>query len=491
MKIGIIGGGAGGYFSALLFKKHYPEYEVTVIDSSKIGILGPGEGTTPLMYETLKSLDINIVDFVKETKATVKNGVKFVNWGTEKDFYFHSFVNKYMDINLIDENVTIDEIKNKVSLMAYAGIKDKNLDSINLEAQTSYNNKIFAEKHAWHVDARLLAIFLNKEAVKRGITIIDGVVDEIMVNESNEIKSLSIDKKIFDFDFYIDSSGFRRLIIGNHYKSEWVDASKSLPCNNALVFFMYNQEPQLHGEAIAMDYGWAWKTPLQHRFGCGYVYDSNYITKEQAIEEVKNKFGNEIEIINNFSYNSGYYKDTLIKNCLSIGLSTSFFEPMEATAIYTSIIMCRRFINLYADEYFKNNSEKIATKYNSEITNFHEDMLAFLYFHYITNKQDTDFWKNFTKNNIIPKRTSLYMEKLNNIFSNQTINEKNDWCVFPFKSWIIVYFGNEIYNADILKYLVSDTSKIEYEQITEEIKNNKTGMTIEEYLDRISTNNTH
>jgi hypothetical protein len=117
--------------------------------------------------------------------------------------------------------------------------------------------------------------------------------------------------------------------------------------------------------------------------------------------------------------------------------------------------------------------------------------LAFLYFHYITNKQDTDFWKNFTKNNIIPKRTSLYMEKLNNIFSNQTINEKNDWCVFPFKSWIIVYFGNEIYNADILKYLVSDTSKIEYEQITEEIKNNKTGMTIEEYLDRISTNNTH
>jgi hypothetical protein len=239
-----------------------------------------------------------------------------------------------------------------------------------------------------------------------------------------------------------------------------------------------------------MNYGWAWKTPLQHRFGCGYVYDSSYITKEQAIEEVKNKFGNDIEIVNNFSYNSGYYKDTLIKNCLSIGLSTSFFEPMEATAIFTSIMMCRRFINLYADEYFIDNNEQIARKYNLEVTNFHEDMLAFLYFHYITNKQDTDFWKNFTKNNIIPKRTSMYIEKLNNIFSNKILNEKNDRCIFPFKSWIVVYFGNEIYNKDNLEYLVNDVSKTEYEIITEEIKNNKNGMTMDEYLKHISIYNT-
>jgi tryptophan halogenase len=487
MKIAIVGGGAGGYFSALLFKKRYPEYEITVIDSSKIGILGPGEGTTPAFYETLKSLNIDIDNFIKETNATVKNGLKFVSWGTEKDFYFHSFVNKYIDIDPIDENISTDEIKKQISVLAYSAIKDKNLDMISPEAQASYNDKVFTEKHAWHIDARLLAAFLNKEAVSRGIKIIDGIVDEIIVNEFNEITSLSIDKKIFDFDFFVDSSGFKRLIIGNHYKSEWVDTSKSLPCDNALVFFMYNQEQELHGEAIAMDYGWAWKTPLQHRFGCGYVYDSKYITKEKAIEEVKQKFGNDIEIINNFSFNSGYYKESLVKNCLAIGLSSSFFEPMEATAIYSSIRMCSRFLNFYSDDYFKNKDKNIADKYNADITNFNEDIVAFLYFHFITNKKNTDFWKNFTKNNVYPERTKKYLEKINNIFSNKNSIETQTHPVFAFKSWIVVYFGNELYDKKILESWINDISKKEYEHIREEIKNSKTNMTIDKYLEYIKT----
>jgi tryptophan halogenase len=485
MKIAVVGGGAGGYLSALIFKKNYPEFEITVIDSSKIGILGPGEGTTSLFYDTLKNLDIDIDDFVKETKATVKNGVKFVNWATKKDAYFHSFVNNQMDINFSDENISIDEIKKQISLLSYTAIKDKNLDTINPEAQSSYDNRVYTEKHSWHIDARLLAIFLNKQAVNRGIKIIDGVVDKIIVNEYDEIKSLSIDNTIFDFDFFIDSSGFRRIIIGNYYKSEWIDTSNSLPCDNALVFFMYNQEPQLHGEAIAMNYGWAWKTPLQHRFGCGYVYDSSYITKEEAIEEVKNKFGNDIEIVNNFSFNSGYYKEPLIKNCLAIGLSSSFFEPMEATSIHTSIVMCNRFIKVYADEYFKNKNKSIADNYNNKIASFNEDIVAFLYFHFITNKTNTDFWKNFTINNTIPKKAITYMEKLNNIFVDKNLNQKHEFSIFPFKSWIVVYFGNELYDENILKFWVNDLSKEQYNRAIEETEANKSKTTIEQYLEHI------
>jgi tryptophan halogenase len=464
MKIAVIGGGSAGYLSALLFKKHYPEYEVTVIDSSKIGILGAGEGTTPLFYDTLKSLEISIEDFIKETKATVKNGIKFINWGTEKDFYFHAFhkeeiENIYLD-NKHKENIsnkkTLNKIKKESLFLSYTGLTNKNLDSINLPAVCSYSNNVYSEKHAWHVDARLLAIFLNKQSISRGINVIDGVVDNIYFNEKNEIKSLNINNKILEFDFFVDSSGFNRLIIGNHYKSEWISASKTLPCDSALAFFMYDQEPMMHTESIAMDYGWSWRIPLQHRFGCGYVYDSKYITKEQAIEEVKRKFGNNVEIINHFKFDPGYYNNPLIKNCLSVGLASSFFEPLEATSIHTSILMCKRFINLYSNEYFINNNEDIANKYNKEINDFNKNIISFLYFHYMTNKKNTVFWKNFTINNIIPEKTKYHLDNINNDFFSTPFMDSDDFRMFNVTSWMTVYFGNELYknndlSTDILR----------------------------------------
>jgi len=464
LKIAIVGGGAGGYIAALLFKEKYPDYEITVIDSSKIGILGAGEGTTPVFHDTLIDLNISIEDFVKETKATVKNGIKFIGWGIEKDFYFHSFDNKEIKINFLDKQ------NKKNSLLSYTILNDTNLDSINAQAQASYKNNVFLEKHAWHVDARLLAIFLNKEAVKRGIAIIDGVVDEIIFNELNEIKSLSIDKKIFNFDFYIDSSGFKRLIIGKHYKSEWIDTSKTLPCDSALAFFMYDQKPMMHTEAIAMEYGWAWRIPLQHRFGCGYVYDSKYITKEDAIKEVKGKFGNNVEIVNHFNFSSGYYKSPLIKNCLAIGLSSSFFEPLEATAIHSSIVMCRRFIKFYFDEYIKDKNEKISNKYNNEINTLNEDILCFLYFHYITNKKNTNFWKNFTTDNFFPKKTKTYLDQINNYFFSKELFSKDDFSMFPLESWATVYAGNELYKKNKLKVWIDNLSKQQYEETVKKIQ---------------------
>jgi tryptophan halogenase len=495
MRIAIVGGGSAGYLSALLFKKQYPEYEITVIDSSKIGILGAGEGTTPLFYDALKSLEISIEDFVKETKATVKNGIKFINWGTEKDFYFHAFnkeeiENIYLknrDKKNITDKKTLNKIKEEVSFLSYTGLNYKNLDSINLPAICSYQNNVYSERHAWHVDARLLATFLNKQSTDRGIKIIDGVVDDIIFNKNNEIESLFIDNKIFDFDFFIDCSGFNRLIIGNHYKSEWISASESLPCDSALAFFMYDQQPMMHTESIAMNYGWAWRIPLQHRFGCGYVYDSKYITKEEAIEEVKEKFGNNIEIVNHFKFDPGYYKNPLIKNCLSVGLASSFFEPLEATSIHSSILMCKRFINLYANEYFKNKNKTIANKYNKEVNNLNEDIVSFLYFHYMTNKNNTSFWKDFTKDNFIPEKTNSYLNKINNDFFSTPFINNDSLKMFNVTSWMTVYFGNEIYKDNDLNISLNNVSKQKYEKRVKEMKESKIPMSMNKYLKNIKT----
>jgi tryptophan halogenase len=493
MKIAVIGGGSAGYLSALLFKKHYPEYEVTVIDSSKIGILGAGEGTTPLFYDTLKSLEISIEDFIKETKATVKNGIKFINWGIDKDFYFHAFYkeeieNIYLN-NKHKENMwnkkTLDKIKEEALFLSYTGLTHKNLDSINLPAICSYNNNVYSERHAWHVDARLLAMFLNKQSINRGIKVIDGIVDNIYFNEKNEIESLYVNNQILNFDFIVDSSGFNRLIIGNHYKSKWISASKTLPCDSALAFFMYDQEPMMHTESIAMDYGWSWRIPLQHRFGCGYVYDSKYITKEQAIEEVKNKFGNNIEIVNHFKFDPGYYNNPLIKNCLSVGLASSFFEPLEATSIHTSILMCKRFIHVYSNEYFKNKNEDIANKYNEEINDFNKNIISFLYFHYMTNKQDTDFWKNFTTNNLFPEKTKDYLSNINNDFFSTPFMDDDDFRMFNVTSWMTVYFGNELHKNNDLIISLKDISKKKYKKRLKEISKSKVPMSMDKYLNHI------
>ena len=493
MKIAVIGGGAAGYLSALLFNKKYPEYEITVIDSSKIGILGAGEGTTPLFYDTLVDLGISIEDFVKETKATVKNGIKFIGWGTEKDFYFHAF-NKEEIENIyiknknkknITDKKTLDKIKEEALFLSYVALNNKNLDSINLPAICSYNNNVYSEKHAWHVDARLLAVFLNKQSISRGINVIDGVVNDIIFNQNNEIKALCINNQTLEFDFFIDSSGFNRLIIGNQYKSEWISASKTLPCDSALAFFMYGQEPMMHTESIAMDYGWSWKIPLQHRFGCGYVYDSKYITKEQAIEEVREKFGNEIEIVNHFKFDPGYYKNPLIKNCLSVGLASSFFEPLEATSIHTSILMCRRFINVYANEYFKNKNEDIVNKYNKEINHFNKDIVAFLYFHYITNKNNTNFWKNFTINNVLPEKINYHLNKINNDFFSMPFFDNDNVKMFGVTGWMSVYFGNELHKDKDLSISLNDLSKEKYKKRMNEIKESKIPMLMDEYLKNI------
>jgi tryptophan halogenase len=252
---------------------------------------------------------------------------------------------------------------------------------------------------------------------------------------------------------------------------------------------MYDQKPMMHTESIAMNYGWSWRIPLQHRFGCGYVYDSKHITKEEAIEEVKEKFGNSIEIVNHFSFNPGYYKTPLVKNCLSIGLASSFFEPLEATSIHTSILMCNRFINVYADEYFKDKDKDIADKYNKAISSFNEDILSFLYFHYMTNKENTDFWKNFTINNIIPRKTKDYLDKINNDFFTTPFIDNNRFRMFNVTSWMTVYFGNELNKNNDLSLCLNDLSKEKYQIRIKEIKESKIPMSMNEYLYYIKTRN--
>jgi tryptophan halogenase len=501
MKIVIVGGGSAGYMSALQIHHKHPEWEITMIDSSKIGILGAGEGTTPMFADTLKKLGLPIGEFVKYTGATVKNGLMFVGWGKDKEKYFHPFYH-YIDTSVLSylkhlskirqttkdysyEQFKIDNIKDFASTVAHAIDKDTNLDKINLQTIINEYGNVIPNAHSWHIDAKRLVEFLNKHAVLRGIKVVDAVVESFSTNINNEIESVTANDEVIKCDFLIDATGFKRVFIGNHYKSEWKNTQDVLPCDSAIAFFMDMDKIQPYSEAIAMDFGWTWKTPLQHRWGCGYVYDSKYLSEDQAIEEINKKFGSNIKIVNKFKFKSGYYSNPWVKNCLAVGLSAGFFEPLEGTAILNATRAIEKFLENDIEAYLINKDLSIVQKYNKRMSTKNNDILEFLYLHYVTNKTNTDFWKNFTIDNKMPDTiTKLLKEGLDDISLSSFIVTPGK--IFGWSNWITVYAGNELYNKDKIKGFLDKQGEVRYTEIVKEIDSKKhLSIPLNKYLDNI------
>lgn len=484
----VVGGGTAGCLSALLFKNKNPEFNVTMISSSAIGILGPGEGLTPNIHEVLKALDISVETFLKETGGTIKNGIKFVNWGVEHPHWFHGFYDTIVDEKKIFNkeekfkglpNHTIQESAIKVgggpqffnNFKTAISNKD-NMDNINYFAQLSYNDKIDLENKkdfAFHIDSKKFVHFLEKECSNRGIDIIDAVVTDIIGNSNQEVSKLQLDNgEVIDTDFVVDCTGFKRLIIGDYYRSEWISADSYLPATNAIACKLpLDGDTPPYTESIAMDYGWAWKIPLQHRYGCGYVYDSKYIDKHGAEKELRSLMGDSLEVVGAFSFKPGFFREIWIKNCLAIGISSVFFEPLEATAIANMINRINYFINNCFDGNKIKMDQKTIDLYNIDSVKNNESIAAFLYLHYITKKTNTDFWKNFREEHPSPTFAQididLFLEKMSADLHYKEILTPPSW---KLHNWMSVYIGNELHTN---KVEIDNDSRVVYNRIVHEI----------------------
>jgi tryptophan halogenase len=158
-----------------------------------------------------------------------------------------------------------------------------------------------------------------------------------------------------------------------------------------------------------MKYGWAWVIPVEGRYGCGYVFDDKQITEEQAREEVLEKFGVGVEFgAKSFTFEGGRYETPWVKNCIAIGLSAGFIEPLEATSIMTSIYALNMFLpntlgNIQQNQFY-------IDRYNKLVTMYQDDTLDFVYLHYVTKRNDTEFWSKFTENNKMPDRVKQFID---------------------------------------------------------------------------------
>jgi len=465
MNIVVIGGGTAGWLTALYAKKIYNEKNIVLVESEEYGILGAGEGSTPNFIDFLNFLEIPYEDLIKNCNATIKNGIKFTNWSNDKS-YFHPFFSDCKASNDYNFHLKSSYIESDTNFAHYcAFLKNHNLKDYSFVEKISDSSLVPFIKNnknqitdqfaaiSIHFDAKLLANYLKDIGEKRGIVRKEGIVKNILNDSDGYIKTIKTEKEEIPCDFVFDCSGFKKLVIGNHYKSSWKSHSNHLPAKKAIPFFLkMDKDIPPYTEAIAMDFGWMWKIPLQHRYGCGYVYDSDYISDEDAINEIETYLGFEPQYPRKekgaFNFSAGCFESIWIKNCLSVGLSGGFIEPLEATSIMQTIFVLERFMSNKQNLYTKNNF--IKEKFNNFYLNETQEIVDFLYLHYVTNKNNTQFWKDFTTKNKIPKK----IEYILNVCNDKPLTKSFDLfdnTIFSSSSYFYILIGNELINKNNIK----------------------------------------
>lgn len=413
----IVGGGSAGWSTALYARSVMPDKNITLIESDSIGILGAGEGTTPDIIRLTDQIQIPLSQILKETGSTIKNAIKFVNWngGGRSDYFFHGF---FGFGNLNYSEYQIGELTSVAPLPFLASVaRNESFSESDFFSKLSELNRLpFIENKDYKLsegedpimkyinvgnfslqtDAAKLAKLLRSVAESRNIVRVEGVVKDFTQKEDGDVDSIILESgRSVNCDFVFDCSGFNRLF-HKRFRTEWVSHKDVLPVDSALPFFLPTYEEEdlpPYTQAVALKNGWMWKTPLQHRYGCGYVFDSNYISFDEAKQEVEAHLGHEVDPPRTFSFEAGYYKTPWVHNVISIGLSSAFIEPLEATAMWTANTSLGRIFS--NQEVLYTTDSRAAEDFNKTFVRMNEEITAFIYYHYMTDRSDTEFWSKF------------------------------------------------------------------------------------------------
>lgn len=450
LNIVIVGGGSAGWITALFCKKIFPTFNISLIESKDIGIVGVGEATTPNIVSLFKELKIDIFELLVECNGSIKNGISFDNWNGDNKRYFHSFaenISVFKLNNIFDYNCFDFYLKNLIN-------KNLPLEDYVYTSSLAYNNKVDPDNTsvALHFDASLLANYLKKIALKKYVKHIDQDVIDFKMTERGTINQVQLKNgELVKCDFVFDCSGFHRLIVGKFFKEKWISYSKHLPMKKAIPFWLDNEEViQPYTSAIAMKYGWMWKIPLQHRIGSGYIFDSDYINVDQALDEAQQYYKRDLDIRKIIPFEAGRFENLWVKNVMALGLSSSFIEPLESTSLFLTIEQLNTF------RYFVNEieslNEKSIQRFNTIVKKNMEEVLGFVYLHYVTKRKDSDFWKSFKEKYPPPEKIANLLE----VFKSNDVRfcdlSQDSTASFALSSYLQVARGLELMeNCNVFK----------------------------------------
>ena len=419
----ILGAGTAGWISAYILSDFFftnkQNVKVTIVDPSSIPIIGVGEGTTGIFYDFLKRYNLDELDFLRETKATLKFGIVHKDWKELNHQYYgpiddpHLLASKkdpedfeYLNVYAVAAGRSVADVHLHTKLM------ETNKVPFNLEnSRPDLKSPFF---YAYHFDNHLVGNYLRKRS--KNIEILDEVYTHASLNKNGEIEKLHFESgKEIETDLVLDCTGFRKLLINKLYNIGWKSYQKNLPVNRAMPFFLKLDEKNISNYTLAwaQKNGWMWQIPTQERIGAGYVYCDDFTSPEEAKIEIEKVLGHEIEPRNDIKFTSGRIEKSWVKNCIAIGLASGFLEPLEATSIHSTLIQMILFATDYLKEEMDFNNEKIMDEFNERVGRQFDDFMIFLNTHYVSNREDSDFWK-FVKNDCIHEDTINLINKWKN-----------------------------------------------------------------------------
>ena len=385
---GIVGSGTAGLLTAIMLRKAFPSSAITVISSSKVGIIGVGEGSTEHWRIFMDMCDIPLEKMISETAATHKYGIRYEGWTRHTADYFHS-VGATDNINAYGLFATYmqcfsDNLKLTPQFSSSGIVKNK-------IPRSSLHNST----NQFHFDTFKLNEYFISVAFNRAVQFIEGEVKNIDIDpETGYIKTVTTDRNESVYaDIWFDASGFSRVLMKEIGNTEWKSYSKYLLCDRAIPFpTESDQSGQIkpYTRAKAANAGWIWEIPTQERRGNGYVYSSQFIDDDIARHEVEERVGYYSNSDRVISFDAGYMPNVWKKNCIAVGLAGSFVEPLEATSISTTIQQIRMAIPYLAS--FTVGNIKSQTHYNKEFEIIAENILTMIRMHYYSDRTDTPFW---------------------------------------------------------------------------------------------------
>ncbi|MGJ8693438.1 MAG: tryptophan halogenase family protein [Thalassotalea sp.] len=449
----IVGGGTAGWMAANLLAKSWQHLNINIslIESDEIGIIGVGEGSTPQLKGFMDFIGADEADWMPKCNATYKNGITFTNWSTKPGFesYFHPFPAQVDDYSvpaffhnsfIRRKGIDLEGHPDPFFLASYLA-KHK-------LAPVAGENFPFENNYGYHFDSSLLGKYLAEKAASINVDRIIGTIDSIKNHPSGDIASvITKEGKEYKADIFIDCTGFKGLLMQQHLRVPFNYYADNL-FNDSAVVLPTPQTENIESQTIstALKNGWAWEIPLTNRNGNGYVYSADFCSKDEAETELRAKLGlldSEVEA-RHLKMKVGRLEQHWAKNCIAVGLSQGFIEPLEATALH----LVQETIQGFIDNYQKGDyTNKYQADFNRSINQRFEGVRDYIVCHYrVSSRTDTEYWRaNANNNHISPSLTGVLQTWMGGKNLSDEIERQKIDSYYPSVSWHCLLAGYGIY----------------------------------------------
>lgn len=420
-KILIVGGGSSGwmtaaYLDAALNAEGQHPVDIALLESPDVPRIGVGEATIPSITHILSVIGIDEIEFLKRVEGTYKQAIKYVNWLDGKgEGYYHAF-GRYrsgpvdtttMDWLMSDRSVPFSATISAQPVICEANLSPRTLELDDVGPRFTY---------AFHMNALKFADYLCEIATARGVTHHLDHMTEVEMADGGDIAAVKTKGGLrIEADLFVDATGFAGLLIEKQLGAPWVDCSQWQLCDRALTI----QVPYEHSYpgyvrpntlATAVSAGWIWEIPLQTRRAWGYVHSSRYINAEEAERELRAFVGDPAEGIDArlVPFKVGHRERSWVRNCVAIGLSAGFIEPLESTGLYLSDLAAVMLTDHFPQ---RTDYSAMAYRFNRIMLNRFYEILDFINLHYcLTRRNDTEFWREVQKPDRINDRLKAKLE---------------------------------------------------------------------------------